>query len=221
MKHSKNRFPHRHILRQPQFTTIFFLITILLVNSGCSTLNCTRLEKLLGGRTNLIDFSYNIAEKLVTRAMPPLVPRHPDMPILVTTLVDNNNLDQTSRFGRTLQEHISSRLVQLGYTVREIKMADTLHIEPKSGETILSRDLTKLSDGQQAQAILVGTISQTNRILYISARLINPVNNNIIASDDYQLCMDADILSLFGLQYQSDTDKPISEPSQPFLNKIL
>lgn len=221
MNNCKKIFHQLHILQQTQFAAKLFLVGLLLITSGCSSLNCTRLENILGKRKNLIDFSYNIAEKLVTRAMPPLLPRHPDMPVLVTTFVDNNNLDHTSRFGRTLQEHIASRLVQLGYTVREIKLADTLDIEPRNGETILSRDIARLSGEQQAQAILVGTISQANRILYISARLINPVNNNIIASDDYQLCMDDDILNLFGLQYQSDRDNPINQPSQPFLNRVL
>lgn len=207
--------------RTPRFVTFVFLFFILILYSGCASFNCTRLENLLGGDTNLIQFSYTIADRLAERAMPPLVPRHPDMPILVTTFVDNNDLHQTSQFGRTLQEHIASRLVQLGYTVREMKLTNTLKIEPKSGETILSRDLTQLSDGQQAQAILAGTVSRTNRILYISARLINPVNNNIIATDDYQLCMDDNVLGMFGLQRQNDYDKPIEEPRQPFLNSIL
>lgn len=201
--------------------SILILVCTLFLHSGCSSFNCTPLEKILGGNTNLIQFSYTIADHLVKRAMPPLTPRHPDMPVLVTTFVDNNDLEQTSHFGRVLQEHITSRLVQLGYTVREMKLSNTLQIEPKSGETILSRDLTQLSDGQQAQAILVGTISRTNRIMYISARLINPTNNNIIATDDYQLCMDGDIFSMFGLKPQNDNDKPINEPQQPFLNSIL
>lgn len=190
-------------------------------NSGCTSLNCTRLEPLLGGSTDLIQFSYTMADHLAAKAMPPLIPRHPNMPILVTTFVDNNDLQQTSHFGRILQEHIASRFVQLGYTVRELKISNTLHIEPKSGETILSRDLTQLSSGQQAQAILVGTISMTDRIVYISARLINPVNNNILSTDDYRLCMDDNILAMFRLQRQDDIDKPISEPRQPFLNSIL
>jgi TolB-like protein len=192
-----------------------------LLQSGCSYFNGTRVENILGGKTNLIHFSYTIADHLAERALPPLVPHHPNMPILVTTFVDNNDLQQTSRFGRILQEHIASRFVQLGYTVREIKLSNTLHIEPRSGETILSRDLTQLSDGQQAQTILVGTISRTNRILYISARLINPVNSNILATDDHQLVMDDDILAMFDLQRQSDSDSAIEEPEQPFLNSIL
>ena len=143
------------------------------------------------------------------------------MPILVTTFVDNNDLEKTSHFGRVLQEHIASRLVQLGYTVREMKLSNTLKIEPRNGEIILSRELAQLNPNQEAQAILAGTISKTNKILYISARLISPINNNILATDDYQLCMDADILSMFGLRHQNNSEKPINEPQQPALNSIL
>ena len=197
------------------------LLLVMLLGGGCSSFNCTKLENILGSNTNLIDFSYTIADHLVERAMPPLVPLHPDMPVLVTTPVDNNDLSRTSRFGRVLQEHITSRLVQRGYTVREVKIADSLTIEPRSGETILSRNLSHVLDGQPAQAILVGTVSRTNRILYISMRLVNPVNNNIFATDDYRLCMDDDILQMFGLKRQGDLDDPIGEPGQPLLNSVL
>jgi TolB-like protein len=208
------------LLRSRLFA-ILLLVFMLFFCSGCTSFNCTRLENILGTNTNLINFSYTIADHLTERSFPPLTPRHSKMPILVTTLVNNNDLEQTSHFGRLLQEHIASRLVQLGYTVREMKLSNTLQIEPKSGETILSRDLTELSGEQEAQAILVGTISRTNKILYISARLINPVNHNIIATDDYQLCMDDDIIAMFDLPHQYGDDKPINEPQQPFLNSIL
>jgi TolB-like protein len=143
---------------------------------------------------------------------------HPDMPILITTFVDNNNLEQTSQLGRILQEHIASRFVQLGYTVREIKLSNSLNIEQKSGETILSRDLSLLKAGQQAQAILAGTISRINRTLYVSARLISPTNQNILATNDYKLYMDDDILAMFESIRQPDEDNLIAEPRQPFLN---
>jgi len=200
---------------------IFIYVFFTSLITSCSAFNCTPLESLIGGETNLIKFSYKIADGLIDRSIPPLVPNHPDMPILVTTFVDNNNLTQTSQFGRILQEHIASRLVQLGYTVKEIKIADTMTIESKSGETILSRDLSRLSGNQQAQAILVGTLSRTQRTMYISTRLINPANTNIISSEDYKLCMDDNILETLGLRRQGDTDTSIEEPSQPFLNSIL
>jgi TolB-like protein len=201
-----------------KFINIGILIFIFFFQYGCTSLKCVNI---LRGNTDIIKISYAIADNLARSALPPLVPRHPDMPILVTTFVNNNNLQQTSTLGRVLQEQIASRFVQLGYTVREIKLSNTLHIEPKSGETILSRDLTQLSDAQTAQAILVGTISRTNQVLYISARLISPSNNNILASDDYQLCLDNDILNMLGLQHQNDSEAPIAEPQPPLLNSIL
>lgn len=197
------------------------IIVLLFLLSGCSSFNCTRLENFLGGETNLIKFSYKIADNLIEKALPPLMPRSPNMPILVTTFVDNNNLDQTSRFGRILQEHISSRLTQRGYTVKEIKLANTMTIEQQSGETILSRDLSKLHGTQEAQAILIGTLSRAKRTLYISTRLVNPDNNVVLSSDDYKLCIDDRILETLGLQYLGNGTSNIKEPSQPLLNSVL
>lgn len=196
--------------------TVSCLCISLLVSlaSGCSELNGTRLEKFIGKDKDLIDFSYEIAESLVDTSMPPLIPRDPDLPILVTTFVDNNDLTRTSKFGRILQEHISSRIVQLGYTVREIKLARTINIVPKSGETILSRDLTKISGEVKAQAILAGTISRSDHKLYMSARFISPDNSNIIATYDHQLYMDNNLLAMFGLQHQ-ELEEPVAEPSRP------
>ena len=204
-----------------RFTVAAALACMLLLLGGCASFNGTRLESVLGGDANLIQFSYRIADQLVERAMPPLLPRLAALPVLVTTFVDNNDLTQTSPLGRILQEQIASRLVQLGYTVREIKLGNTLHIEPQSGETILTRDLTQLKGEQQAQAILVGTIARTNRILYISTRLINPSNNNILATDDYRLYMDDTLMAMFGLQHPDAIDQAIAEPGQPFLNSIF
>ncbi len=211
--------PHRPRSNGRRWTLSILLLPLLF--GGCAQLNCTPLERVLGGPTNLINFAYRITDNLSYQAIPPLLPNYPAMPILVTTFVDNNDLEQTSNFGRILQEHISSRLVQLGYAVREIKIAQTLEITPRSGETILSRDLSRISADQPAQAILVGTYARSNRVLYISARLINPKDNTIIAADDHRLCMDDELLAMFGLQRRSPVDEPIRDPGRPLLNSVL
>ena len=200
-------------------TALFVMVLLCISTSGCSRFNCTRFEQYVGDETDLITFSYSIAEDLTTTANPPLVLGDPDMPILVTTFVDNNDLSKTSKFGRILQEHISSRLVQLGYTVKEIKMTGQLVIEPKSGESILSRDINKIAPSVKSQALLVGTISVTNRTMYVSSRLVHPVTNMIIASTDSRLCMDDTILAMFGLK-QHHLDE-IEEPPRSLLNSIL
>ena len=203
------------------FTLVPPLLVMLLALAGCSDLNGTRLEKFFGKDTNLIDLSYEITDQLAESAMPPLVPRHPGMPVLVATFVDNNDLTKTSPLGRLLQEHIASRLVQHGYTVREIKLTSTISIEPRSGETVLSRELGKIGGELKAQAILVGTLSRSDRNLYISARLIVPTNGNILASYDRQLHLDDNLLAMLGLRRHGDIDNPIAEPPPPRLNRML
>ncbi len=200
----------------------FLIITSLILLTSCSYFNGTPLEEYLGADKNLVDMAYDIAEDLEERAFPPLIARHPDQPILSTTFVNNNDLDQTSHFGRILQEHLTSRFVQLGYTAREVKLRNQMAIDPKSGEKMLSRNLIDINPQQNAQAVSVGTYSYTNRTMYISARLIDPQNSNIISSVDYKLIMDENVLAMFGLKLQPEDDMDlIEEPSQSFVSWLL
>ncbi len=198
------------------------IIFIMLMIPGCSYFNGTRYENILGKDTDLISMAYRIADDLEKRAYPRLIARHPDQPILTTTFVDNNKLEQTSHFSRILQEHMTSRFVQRGYTVREIKLRDKLHIQPKIGETMLSRDLKDINNSQAAQAIMVGTYSFTERVMYISARLVNPNTSNIISAADYKFTMDKNILAMFSLQLAVENEIDlIDPPSESTLNKIF
>jgi TolB-like protein len=200
-------------------SVVGILLSLLLCS--CASLNCTSLESLLGGQADLIKLSYKIADDLTGQASPPLIPQAPEMPVLVTTFANNNHLDTTNRFGLLLQEQISSRLVQQGYSVKEIRMQETLVVEQGAGETILSRDVARIATSQKAQAVLVGTYSRTDRRLYISARLVSPVDKSILSSQDYRLCMDKEMLELFDLKLRDGSKTQIQEPSQPFLNRIL
>jgi len=197
-----------------------FLLALLLL-TGCAAFNETRLESSLGRDVDLIEFADEIADDLVAQAFPPLLPRQPNLPVLTTTFVDNNELERTSHFGRLLQEHLAARLVQLGYTVKEIKLRPDLVIQPKSGETVLSRHLVLLKETQPAQAILVGTTSMAQRTLYISARLINPHDATIIAARSYRLYMDKNVLAMFGLKTAEGSGEFIQEPREPLINQLF
>lgn len=209
------------LLSKNRCLLLLFLFAALLL-SGCSSLNCTSLEKFLGGDVDLISFSEKITDDLVTGAMPPLMPRQPDLAVLTSTFVDLNNLQQTSRLGRLLQSHIGSRLVQLGYTVREVNLRNSMKITPGDGETILSRDLSQISQEHAVQAILLGTYALSNRTLYITAKLVNPVNKNILSAHSYSLCMDDNLLAMFGLQRKKNTDSNgINPPRGSIINEIF
>jgi TolB-like protein len=205
----------------PGAMTRMLLLLALLLLAGCSAFNETRLESSLGRDVDLIDFANEIADDLVSQAFPPLLPRQPELPVLTTTFVDNNELEKTSHFGRLLQEHLAARLVQLGYTVKEIKLRPDLVIQPRSGETVLSRQLALLKETQPAQAILVGTTSMAQRTLYINARLINPHDATIIAARSYRLFMDKNVLAMFGMKTAEGGDDFIKKPREPLINRIF
>ncbi|MEE4240185.1 MAG: FlgO family outer membrane protein [Desulfopila sp.] len=195
---------------------------LILLCSGCGSLH-NKMAILLGAEQNLIDISYEIAENLERQAFPPLVPRHPEQPILTTTFVNNNDLSQTSHFSRILQEHLTSRFVQMGYTVKEVKLRNELAIEPRSGEKMLSRNIMDIKPAQHAQAVAVGTYSMTSTSIYISARMIDPSNSSILSSVDYRIIMDANIQAMFGLtpQKHDSVIDPISEPKHSLMTRLL
>ena len=196
------------------------LIALLFISS-CTVFNGTRLEGLLGGEENMIDLAYSIADDLEKHAFPPLIPRHPDQPVITTTFVNNENFDETSTFSRILQEHISSRFVQHGYTVREIKLRQKIHIEQQSGETMLSRNINEIRKDHKAQAITLGTVSINKRNLYVAARLVDPKSGNILSTADYKIIMDKNILAMFGLELIPEDDLDLVEEPKPSLTTRL
>jgi TolB-like protein len=149
------------------------------------------------------------------------MPRHPEEAVLTSTFVDIDNLESSSTFGRLLQNHAGARMVQRGYTVKEVNLRNTMKIGIQDGEKILSRDLSQISPDQPVQAILLGTYSLNNRILYITAKLVNPVNHNIISAKSYRLCMDDNLLAMFGLQRRHRDPDTIDPPRGSILNEIF
>ncbi len=200
---------------------VFFILVSFL--SGCSSFNCTPLEKLLGGDVDTVRLANVITNNLITNAVPPLIPRLQKQAILTTSFVNLDTFKETSSFGRLIQEQIGARLVSYNFTVKELHLTNTLKIRPEEGETMLSRDLSKINPDYPAQAILVGTYSLNNRILYITAKLINPISRNIIAAENYRLCMDDNLLALLGLKRKSNNyyHDEIEPPRRSLINAIF
>ncbi len=198
---------------------LFLLLSALL--TSCSSLNCTPLERFLGADINLIKLGGTIADELLVSAMPPLMPRHPEEAILTSTFVNIDDFESTSTFSRLLQNHIGARFVQQGYTVKEVSLRNTMKIRPGDGEKILSRDLSLISPDQAVQAVMLGTYSLNNRVLYITAKLVNPLNRNVIAANSYRLCMDDNLLAMFGLQRYRKDPNGIDPPRGSLINDIF
>jgi len=117
-------------------------------------------------------------------------------PLLVASFVNVDNLNESSTFGRTVSEQISSRFKQLGYTAIEMKLRTTIFIKEGSGEFLLSRELSEISTKHNAQAVVVGTYAAASDRVYLTVRVINVTDSRILASYDYNIPMTRDVFKM-------------------------
>lgn len=204
--------------------TILLLLFLTLATTGCGRkIGCSNLANVhfLGTVQDLNWFAAQITDTMIEQASPMLIQHNPKMPIFITTFVDNNDLARTNAFGRVIQKAVANQFITRNFSIQETLLGNTIFIEPRHGETILTRDLSRLATIQSSQAVIVGTWSRTGRTLYLSIRAVNPTNNLIISAQSYRLCMDDDILELFNFKIKNDMKDEIRPPNQPWLNRIL
>jgi hypothetical protein len=214
------------MLRMGQSYLLCFLLAVFLLGAaGCSELNGTRLEPVLGGDIDLVALGDAVADNLSRQPVPPLLPNQSDQPILITTLVNNDDLDDTSSFGRSFQNNITAGFASRGYAVKEIKLRRNMLVEAHKGEFMLTRDVQEMAGKQRAQAIVVGTYTMANRIMYLSIRLVSPSNQAIRGVYEDKLYLDDNNLRLLGLKFKNgagdDPTQPVLPPSPSVLDKIL
>ncbi|WP_028579951.1 FlgO family outer membrane protein [Desulfogranum japonicum] len=201
----------------PVLLVIFFACI-----SGCSRLNGTRLEPVLGGHVNLVALGDTIARKLIAQCLPPLFPREHEQPVLVTTPVDEKTLKQATDFGRSLQNSIIAGFVTRTYTAKELKLRGELVILDQQGEFMLTRELEKLAQKQKAQALVLATYTLTNRVLYLSVRLVDPNDRTIRAAYEDKLYLDDNTLRMLGYQFEEEKiEDGITPPRESFIDRIF
>ncbi len=120
-----------------------------------------------------------------------------DAVILSATFVDINDLTKSSPFGRILSEHVSSRMAQHGFLMKELKLRqDSVFVKKGGGEFVLSRELADISVENDAHSILVGTYAVSKYSVFVSVRVIRSKDNILIASYDFQVEMNRNVKSL-------------------------
>jgi len=165
-----------------------FLIVIFI--AGCSAFSKDY---------NLISTSYKATDKLLkgVRDIHHLEPRHDGVytkqPMLVTSFVNIDNVQQSSTLGRVIGEQIGSRLAQHGYKVIEMKMrTSNVFVQELTGELLLSRELREISLQHDAYAVVVGTYGAGKESVYVTAKLVRAKDSVILSSYDYNLLIGPD-----------------------------
>ncbi len=146
---------------------------------------------------NILESSYMAADILVDALEESKL--SPKKAMLAASLVNIDDLNESSTFGRLVSEQISSRLAQRGYPLIEMKLRqESVFIQKGRGEFLLSRELQDIGVTHDAAAVLVGTYAVTEGIVFVSIRMVRTKDNTVIAGHDYQLVYSDTVESLLG-----------------------
>lgn len=113
--------------------------------------------------------------------------------ILATSFVNIDDLQQSSTFGRLVGDTVASDLVRNGYNVIEVRLRNSLFMQPRLGEFMLSRELRNVGAEHNAQAVLVGTYALGGEYVYVNARLVSVMDSQVLSSHDFRLPLNRDI----------------------------
>jgi TolB-like protein len=161
------------------------LIVALWGLSGCTSLTGAISGVSTEHSNRLISSSYRAVDQLVNHQAHSSFA--PGQKILVATVVNLNNLNESSTFGRLVAEHASSRLVQLGANVTELKLRGNLFVSEKQGELLLSREVKEISSSYNADAVLVGTYADSLDRIYVTLKLIRAQDAQIVSAYNYAI----------------------------------
>lgn len=167
-----------------------FVILSLLGLTACSSVqkvyNAMAADEVIPANTSAVDALLKKAQRGLD----------PTQSILVATLVNIDNLNQSSRFGRVTSEQISAHLTNLGFSVVELKLRENIFIQGQ-GELFLSREVNELSVKHKAQGVLVGTYAVAGCFVYLNLKIIGGSDNVAISAHSYKVPLNDVIRPMF------------------------
>lgn len=162
---------------------LLLILTLSMTLGGCFGLKTRDVD--------LVDANHDAVDALLKRVKKDKFLRYdlvPSKPIIVTSFVNIDDVTRSSTFGRMAGEQVGSRLAQHGYKVVELKLRnDSVFIEKRGGEFILSREVRDLSVEHDAQAVFVGTYARAAERAYITMKALRADDGTILGSHDYSV----------------------------------
>lgn len=142
------------------------------------------------------------ANQEAVQALLAQTPLTPSDPVLVTTLVNVDNLMQSSRLGRLISEQMAARLSTSGYRVTDIRLRQGVLMRSDTGELGLTREAKDVLREQEARAIIVGTYAEAMRMVYVTLKVLDARSGQTLAAHSYALPLDEDNLALLRVDHR-------------------
>lgn len=174
-------------------------IYVSLLGASLSLSGCYNLPTYTDAQGNyFIESNYAAADALLSKRAPVMSSRLlPPEPVLITTMVNVDNVKQSSRLGRAVAEQVGARFTDLGYKVIDLRLRQAgVLVKSDTGELALSRDVKELATEHQARAILVGTYAEAINMVYITLKLLDANSGQVMSAHTYALPLDKDNLAL-------------------------
>lgn len=108
--------------------------------------------------------------------------------VIVTSLVNIDDIQRSSTYGRMSSEIIASKMAQKGYNVKEVKLTQSdIFVQQNKGEFALSRELKEIAHKHDIQSLVVGTYALGYQKVHISLRVVRTHDNRIICAYPYEI----------------------------------
>lgn len=151
--------------------SILFLVAAVLF-AGCSRNRIMRAPDLPSSVTAL-------TEELTQRAKSRDAIK--DQTIILTSIVNVNDLRQSSNFGRLYSDSIMTNLERFGWNVIDYRGVDVI-TKVQGGEFYLDR--SKLKQFGEEYLVVVGTYGEYDDGLLVNVRILNHHNNRLVVSSN-------------------------------------
>ena len=204
------------------------LLSVLLL-SGCSS---SGLRYFYENRdANLVEESYDAVERMQEK-IAYKIPKN--SLIVVSTLLNVDNMNQTSSFGRIVSDQIASGFNNLGYQVIGMEIPVDLFVMKEGGRFHLPDDVKEMLRHYHASTLVGGVYAPGKHHSYVSLRMVDLISKNIIASTDFPIPMGPDAKMLMkpkelgsegarspgGEQQEVVTEQVINPPEQIPLSEM-
>ncbi len=172
------------------------LLTTACVRSGYNNNSMYPTEDI-----DLIEVSYKAVQTLLRQSSKPIVK---GSLIVVSTLVNVDDLKQTSAFGRIVSNQMGSGFNNSGYPIRGMELPTANFVVSEGGFLHLTDETKKNLREKKVSALVAGVFAAGKRSVYVSLRLIDISNMNIISSTDFVVPMGPDTKALLKSRQTGD-----------------
>ncbi len=191
---------------------LFALFMVFMLAACQTTLNNPGFTE---GRYGLTRVTYQAVDDLMRQINNKgLANEH--SPVLVGTFANIDRLEQTSNLGLVVSEQFTTRLVQLGYHVSDVKLRDGMDVRPE-GEFVLSRKDGHVSRTYMASLIVAGTYAFADEGVMFNARITNAQTGQVLAAQDFIVERDDQINALVKDEQPETNDAWFN--TNPFFSK--